>query len=77
MSKSSQHVIHSPNGGWSVHRSGAAKATRTFGTQREAVDYARQLARSQGSDLYVHGRDGTVRTRDTFERTVARDALDR
>lgn len=49
-----------------VRKAGAAKATRVFPTQREAVEAARKIARNQKTELYVHGRDGRIRDRSTF-----------
>jgi hypothetical protein len=61
-----QHVVPSPNGGWSVRHSGAARATRTFDSQSAAIDFARQKARREGSELYVHRSDGTIRERNSY-----------
>lgn len=66
MAKNSQHVLPNPNGGWSVLKSGASRATRTFDTQKKAINYARQLSRTQGTELYVHKRDGTIRSKDSY-----------
>ena len=65
MSKKGQHVV--PNGnGWSVRSAGASRATGIYETQREAVDVARSRARRQGTELYIHGRDGRIRERDSY-----------
>lgn len=67
MSGKPQHVV--PVGGkWSVQSAGASRASRTFATQQEAVDEARARAKRQGTELYIHGRDGRIRERDTFGR---------
>ncbi|MBI4922899.1 MAG: DUF2188 domain-containing protein [Devosia nanyangense] len=69
MSSKSQHVI--PGGGkWRVVRSGATRASGTFETQEEAIARARELARSEHSELYVHGSDGRIRERSSYARTV-------
>ncbi|KAB2846051.1 MAG: DUF2188 domain-containing protein [Hyphomicrobiaceae bacterium] len=62
----SQHVVKNPSGGWSVRRTGSARASRVFDTQEAAVDYARDIAKRQKTELYVHGRDGTIRERDSY-----------
>lgn len=65
MSEKGQHVV--PNGErWSVRRAGAARASGTFATQSEAIAEARRLARSQGAELYIHGRDGRIRERSSY-----------
>ena len=66
MAKTSQHVLPNPNGGWSVLKSGASRATKKFETQKEAIIYARQLSRTQGTELYVHKRDGTILSKDSY-----------
>jgi hypothetical protein len=65
MSKPGQHVV--PNGGkWSVRRAGSSKASGTFDTQGEAIAKARDVARNQGTELFIHGRDGRIRERDSY-----------
>ena len=61
-----QHVIANLRGGWSVRHTGAARATRVFDTQEDAVEFARDIARKERSDLYVHRRDGTIRERSSY-----------
>ena len=62
----SQHVV-SRGGKWAVRKGGSDKATRRFDTQREAIAAARDLARKQRTVLYIHGEDGRIRERDSFE----------
>lgn len=65
MSKKGQHVV--PNDGkWSVRRTGSSRASGTYNTQQEAVEKAREIARNQHTELYVHGRDGRIRKRDSY-----------
>jgi len=59
------HVV--PSGGrWSVRRAGASRASKVYSTQKEAIDSARTRARSEGGELYIHGRDGRIRERDSY-----------
>jgi hypothetical protein len=66
MSGASRHVIVNPKGGWSVSQSGAARASRVFQTQADAVRYATSVAKKEGTNLYVHRKDGTVSRKDSF-----------
>lgn len=67
MSKKGQHVV--PSGDkWSVRRAGSSRASGTYNTQEEAVDRAKEIARSQGTELYIHGRDGRIRERNSYGR---------
>lgn len=66
MSKRGQHVVPSGSGKWRVVRAGSTKASRTYGTQQEAIAKAREIAKKQKTELYIHGRDGRIRERDTY-----------
>lgn len=65
MAKNSQHVVPSLSG-WKVLRSGAGRATSTHTTQAEAISEATRIARDQGAELYIHGRDGRIRERNSY-----------
>ncbi|PCD75584.1 DUF2188 domain-containing protein [Pseudothioclava arenosa] len=65
MAQKGQHVV--PSGGkWAVRRSGASRATVVVRTQEEAIQRARDIAKNQGTELFVHGRDGRIRDRSSF-----------
>ncbi|GLO48082.1 DUF2188 domain-containing protein [Pseudomonas putida] len=64
MGKKNQHVVPH-DGGWAVRGEGNSKVTKEFETQREAIDYGRQIARNQESELLIHGRNGQIRERDS------------
>ncbi|SEM04032.1 hypothetical protein SAMN05518845_11542 [Variovorax sp. YR750] len=68
MAKVSKHVVPSPSGGWAVKNSGSSRASKTFGTQAEAVRYGRDAAKKGGLELYVHGRDGTIKNKNSYGR---------
>ncbi|QUT06292.1 DUF2188 domain-containing protein [Sphingobium phenoxybenzoativorans] len=65
MSKKGQHVVPS-EGGWSVKKAGAAKATSSHSTQADAIAAATRIARNQKTELYIHGRDGRIRERNSY-----------
>lgn len=65
MSRAGQHVV--PSGTrWSVRRAGATRASRTFETEQEAVGRAKDIARSEGTEVFIHGRDGRIRERRSY-----------
>ena len=65
MATRSQHVV--PRGNkWAVRKAGAERVTRHFDTQQEAIEVARGIARNQGGEVFIHGRDGRIRERDTY-----------
>lgn len=65
MSKRNQHVVPHPEG-WAVKGAGAQKATSVHDTQAGAIERARDIARAQGTELLIHGRDGQIRARDSY-----------
>lgn len=63
--KKNQHVV--PRGqDWAVKGEGNARATSVHDTQAEAIDAARQTAMRQQSELFIHGRNGQIRERNSF-----------
>ena len=66
MSRKAQHVVPNKEGGWSVRKTGATRVTKSFGSRRDAIRYARTLAKKQSSELYIHAKDGTIRDADSY-----------
>lgn len=62
--KRNQHVVPH-EGRWAIRGAGSQRATSIHGTQREAIDAAREISRNQRSELFIHGRDGRIRERDS------------
>ena len=60
-----QHVVPR-DGKWAVRRTGADKVTRHFDTRREAIEAAREFARNQRTELYIHGTDGLICERESY-----------
>lgn len=61
-----QHVTPNPNGGWQVKGEGNTRATALTSTQAEAIEIATNIARSQQSELFIHGKDGRIRERNSY-----------
>ena len=56
-----------PRGGkWAVRSAGASRASRVVNTQGEAIEIAREQAKRSGGEMYIHGRDGRIRERNTY-----------
>jgi len=68
MTRTSYHVIPSPNGGWSVKKGKVSRASKHFDTQVAAIEWAKKASKTEGGEFVVHGRDGTIRTRDSYGR---------
>ncbi len=63
--KKNQHVVPN-NGSWAVKGEGNSKKTVVTGTQSEAIEIARNIAKNQGSELFIHNRKGQIRERNTY-----------
>ena len=50
---------------WASVKAGAARASKIFETQAEAIAYTRARARSEGVELRIQGRDGLFRACDS------------
>jgi len=59
------HVVPRETG-WAVIKEEAGRATSVHNTQREAIEAAREIARTLQSELIIHGRDGRIRERDNY-----------
>lgn len=65
MAKKNQHVVPLGNG-WAVKGQGREKASVITTSQRDAIDYARRIARTSHADVIIHGRDGKIRDRSSY-----------
>ena len=61
----SHHVVPNPNGGWIVRRGGATRSSGNFETKQEVVDAGRKISQNQGTEFYIHGRDGKIQKKDS------------
>lgn len=61
-----QHVTPHPDGGWQVKAAGASRATVRTDTQAQAIDYGKQVAINQGSELFIHNTKGQIRDRNSY-----------
>ncbi len=66
MAKKNQHVVPLGNG-WAVKKAGASKATVITTKQSDAITVARELARTNSVELIIHGRDGKIRERSSYQ----------
>ena len=60
-----QHVTKSDTG-WKVIGEGNQKATKIFKTQKDAIEYGKEIAINQKSELVIHGVDGKIRDKDSY-----------
>ena len=61
-----QHVIPK-DGNWAVKSTSSNKVTKVFTNQREAINYGKNIAKNQKTDLIVHSRQGKIRDRKYYK----------
>jgi hypothetical protein len=59
------HVVPNPDGGWKVKRENAKRASKLTETKKEAMDYARELAKTSKVELIPHGKKGKIQNPDS------------
>jgi uncharacterized protein YdaT len=60
-----QHVVPRDSG-WAVRGEGNSRDTSHHGTQRDAIDAARDIAQNQKTEVVVHRPDGRIRDSDSY-----------
>lgn len=66
MGKKNQHIVPIPDGKWGIRGENNQKLTSKFETQREAISRGKEISRNQGSELFIHGRNGQIRERNSY-----------
>lgn len=59
-----QHVVPHEDG-WAVRGEGNSRVTSIHPTQAEAIEHGREIAHNQRGELFIHGRNGQIRERDS------------
>ncbi|NLI92702.1 MAG: DUF2188 domain-containing protein [Peptococcaceae bacterium] len=66
MPRKSVHVIPNNNqGGWSVKKGGAQRASVHTETKSDAIKMGRVISQRSGSELIIHGKDGKIQRADS------------
>lgn len=60
-----QHVVRRGQE-WGVLGENNSRDTSHHDTQSEAIHAAREIARNQGGEVVIHGRDGKIRDKDSY-----------
>lgn len=61
------HVTPRDEGEWAVKKSGAQKASEVFENKEDAVDKAKDLAKSNPcGQVIIHRKDGIIQTEHTY-----------
>lgn len=60
-----QHVVPHDDG-WAVKGAGNEKYTSIHNTQAKAIQAAKRIAINQKSELFIHGKDGKIRDKNSY-----------
>lgn len=60
MSKKNQYVVRNGDG-WGLRGEGNSRLTGSYETQAQAIERGRTIARNNGAELRIQGRDGKFR----------------
>ncbi|HEY5746113.1 MAG TPA: DUF2188 domain-containing protein [Chryseolinea sp.] len=60
-----QHVVPHDNH-WAVKKGGSDRSTAIVPTQKQAIEIAKEISKNQGAELFIHGRDGQIRERNSY-----------
>lgn len=60
-----QHVVPRDKG-WAVKSEGSSKASTIKPTQQKAIESAVKIAKKEGSEVVIHGKDGKIRDKDSY-----------
>jgi len=61
----SHHVVPNADGGWDVKKGGSNRASGHFDTKQDAIDAGREISRNQGTEFFIHGKDGKIQRKDS------------
>lgn len=65
MAKNDVHTLPWRDG-WANKRESSTRVQETFPTQRAAIREGRAMAKRTKSEHLIHGRDGTIRARNSY-----------
>jgi hypothetical protein len=67
MNENERHVVPNKDGGWDVVKPNASRASSHHETQSDAINRGREILQNVGGgELNIHGRNGTIRAKDTI-----------
>ena len=66
MSKDTVHVVPNPNGGWSIKKGGAKRATKNFDKKQNAIEQAKVISKNNRAELIIHNKDGRIAQKHSY-----------
>ena len=66
MPRKERHVVSNPDGGWDSKRENAERASKHFDTKENAMNWSRNKAKQEGSELIPHKKDGKIQNPNSY-----------
>lgn len=66
MQRKERHVVPNPDGGWDSKRENAERASKHFEKKEDAMDWSREKAKQEHSELIPHKKDGTIQNPNSY-----------
>ena len=66
MAKKKNYDVSPKDDKWQVKQHKASRASKTFDTQKDAIEYGRDKAKKAKSELYIKNRKGQVREANSY-----------
>jgi len=63
--QNSIHITPHKNG-WQSKKAGNSKASIVCSTQQECITYGINQAKNNGSEVYIHNREGQIRAKNSY-----------
>lgn len=61
-----RHVVPNSAGGWDSKKNNAQRASKHFNTKEEAMQWSREKAKQEKSELIPHKKDGTIQNPNSY-----------
>lgn len=60
------HVVPYSGGRWAVRRAGSQRVSSVCKTQSSAIDTARDIAKKEYGEMFIHNKEGRIRERNSY-----------
>ncbi|WP_313101555.1 DUF2188 domain-containing protein [Epilithonimonas sp.] len=64
--RNERHVVPNSDGGWDSKKNNAQRASKHFDTKGEAMQWSREKAKQEKSELIPHKKDGTIQNPNSY-----------
>ena len=61
-----RHVVPNSGGGWDSKKNNVQRASKHFNTKEEAMQWSREKAKQEKSELIPHKKDGTIQNPNSY-----------